>query len=139
MGKKCLKSAKYGQACTKEKGIDFWTLVLCLFYFWTPVLETIASYESAETAELNENGKTNQSKDDNEHDNAVYEDEKTNQTKDDNENDNAVYEDEKKQLDKQQRMIMITIMILMIIIMKMIILLMMMRKLVGPRSPGWRW
>ena len=27
MGKKCLKSAKYGQACTKEKGIDFWTLV----------------------------------------------------------------------------------------------------------------
>ena len=36
----------------------------------------------------NENGKTNQSKDDNENENAVYEDEKSNQTMHDNENDN---------------------------------------------------
>ena len=36
----------------------------------------------------NENWKTNQSKDDNENENAVYEDEKSNQTMHDNENDN---------------------------------------------------
>ena len=136
MGKKAFKISKILTDLYKRKRnciLD--TRPLCLFYFWTPVLETIASYESAETAELNENGKLNQSNNDNEND--VMNMKKNNQTKDDNENDNAVYEDEKKLI--RQRMIMITIMVLMIMIMKMIILLMMMRKLFGPRSPGWRW
>ena len=63
----------------------------------------------------NENEKTNQSKDDNKNDNAVYENDKTNKTKDDNDNnniddndnDNFAFDDEKTIWTQVTRMAMV--------------------------------
>ena len=53
MGKKTFEfQQNTDRPVQKKKNWFLDTHPLCHFYFWTPVLETIASYETAETAEL---------------------------------------------------------------------------------------
>ena len=53
MGKKTFKfQQNTDRPVQKKKNWFLDTQPLNLFYFWTTVLETIASYETAETAEL---------------------------------------------------------------------------------------